>query len=247
MIKIKDISKNFGKKIALNNVNVSFKKGEIIALIGENGAGKSTLMRIMCGYLPQTSGVVEIFGHNINTDRIKALSYIGYVPELSVLYNDMYVYDFLLWIAGIWNIEDKNEAIITASQQMQIVDVLGEKIENLSKGYQKRVEIASAILHQPRFLILDEPTDGLDPNQKHDIRNFMKKYAKENIVLVSTHVLEDADIAKRVVMLSKGKIINDTSIKEFKKISCKNNLSEAFRILSTNAKDKKWDYFSYNF
>ncbi|MBQ8750372.1 MAG: ABC transporter ATP-binding protein [Alphaproteobacteria bacterium] len=239
MIKIENISKNFGKKVALNNVNLRFKKGEIIALIGENGAGKSTLMRIMCGYLPQTIGKVSIFGNDINDHRIKALSYIGYVPELSVLYSEMYVYDFLLWIAGIWNINDKKEAIISAAKQMQIIDVLGERIENLSKGYKKRVEIASAILHKPKFLILDEPTDGLDPNQKHDIRTFMKKYAKENIVLVSTHVLEDADIANRVVMLSQGKVINDTSIKEFKKVSCKNNLSEAFRILSANAKDKK--------
>lgn len=239
MIKIENISKNFGKKVALNDVNLRFKKGEIIALIGENGAGKSTLMRIMCGYLPQTIGKVSIFGNDINDNRIKALSYVGYVPELSVLYSEMYVYDFLLWIAGIWNINNKKEAIINAAKQMQIIDVLGERIENLSKGYKKRVEIASAILHKPKFLILDEPTDGLDPNQKHDIRTFMKKYAKENIVLVSTHVLEDADIANRVVMLSQGKVINDTSIKEFKKVSCKNNLSEAFRILSANAKDKK--------
>ena len=239
MIKIENISKIFGKKVALNDVNLRFKKGEIIALIGENGAGKSTLMRIMCGYLPQTSGRVSIFNNDINDHRIKALSYVGYVPELSVLYGDMLVYDFLLWVAGIWNINDKKEAIINAAKQMQIIDVLGERIENLSKGYKKRVEIASAILHKPKFLILDEPTDGLDPNQKHDIRTFMKKYAKENIVLVSTHVLEDADIANRVVMLSQGKVINDTSIKEFKKVSCKNNLSEAFRILSANAKDKK--------
>lgn len=239
MIKIENISKNFGKKVALNDVNLRFKKGEIIALIGENGAGKSTLMRIMCGYLQQTIGKVSIFGNDINDNRIKALSYVGYVPELSVLYSEMYVYDFLLWIAGIWNINNKKEAIINAAKQMQIIDVLGERIENLSKGYKKRVEIASAILHKPKFLILDEPTDGLDPNQKHDIRTFMKKYAKENIVLVSTHVLEDADIANRVVMLSQGKVINDTSIKEFKKVSCKNNLSEAFRILSANAKDKK--------
>ena len=239
MIKVENISKNFGKKIALSNVSFSLKKGEIIALIGENGAGKSTLMRILCGYIPETEGDIKIFGNDIKNNRIQALSYIGYVPELSVLYSEMIVYDFLLWISGIWNISNKDERILEVAKQMQIVNVLNERIENLSKGYKKRVEIASAILHKPKFLILDEPTDGLDPNQKHDIRNFMKNYAKENIVLVSTHVLEDADVASRVIMLSHGKIISDTNIKEFKKVSKTNSLSEAFRILSTNAKDEK--------
>ncbi len=239
MIKISNISKNFGKKVALSDINLSLKVGEIIALIGENGAGKSTLMRIMTGYIAPTCGNVTILGNDIEKDRLNALSNIGYVPELSVLYGEMTVYDFLVWIANIWNIKNTSEAIIEASKQMDIVDVLNERIENLSKGYKKRVEIASAILHKPKFLILDEPTDGLDPNQKYDIRLFMKNYAKDNSVLVSTHVLEDADIADRVVMVSNGKIVKDTTIKEFKKVSSANDLSEAFRILSSNKKGKK--------
>ena len=194
-------------------------------------------MRIMTGYLAQSEGSVNIFGSDIDTDRIKALSHIGYVPELSVLYGDMRVYDFLEWIAGIWNIKDKKEAIIEAAKQMKIIDVLNERIDNLSKGYKKRVEIASAILHQPLFLILDEPTDGLDPNQKRDIRSFIKKYAKKNLVLISTHVLEDANIANRVIMLAKGKVIKDTNIKEFKSISKTNDLSDAFCILSSLLKE----------
>ena len=239
MIKIENISKNFGKKVALSDINLSLNQGEVIALIGENGAGKSTLMRIMCGFLSPQQGNVNIEGYDINTNRLEALSYIGYVPELSVLYGDMLVYDFLLWIAQIWNIKDYKKAIIEASKQMNIVNVLNEKIDNLSKGYKKRVEIASAILHKPKFLILDEPTDGLDPNQKYDIRIFIKNYAKKNTVLVSTHVLEDASIADRVIMMSAGKIIKDTTISEFKKVSNSDNLSEAFRILSTKEKDKK--------
>lgn len=239
MIKISNISKNFGKKVALSDINLSLNVGEIIALIGENGAGKSTLMRIMTGYIAPTCGNVTILGNDIEKDRLNALSNIGYVPELSVLYGEMTVYDFLVWIANIWNIKNTSEAIIEASKQMDIVDVLNERIENLSKGYKKRVEIASAILHKPKFLILDEPTDGLDPNQKYDIRLFMKNYAKDNSVLVSTHVLEDADIADRVVMVSNGKIVKDTTIKEFKKVSSANDLSEAFRILSSNKKGKK--------
>lgn len=119
---------------------------------------------------------------------------------------------------------------------MQINDVLAEKIENLSKGYKKRVEIASALLHEPKLLILDEPTDGLDPNQKHDIREFMKQYARNNTVLVSTHVLEDADMANRVIMLSHGRLVRDTDIETFKKVSRNRDISEAFRIISEAAK-----------
>ena len=237
MIKIDNVSKFFSTKKALDEVNFSLDVGEIVALIGENGAGKSTLMRIMTGYLPATSGSVTILGYNVEDKRLQALSHVGYVPEISALYGDMLVYNFLEWISDIWQIKEKNKAIIDSAKQMKIIDVLDERIENLSKGYKKRVEIASAILHKPRFLILDEPTDGLDPNQKHDIRIFIKEYAKnKNTVLVSTHVLEDADIADRVLMLSHGKLIKDAKIKEFKKVSKKNNLSEAFRILSLGDK-----------
>ncbi len=239
MIKISNISKNFGKKIALSDINLSLDIGEIVALIGENGAGKSTLMRIMTGYLAPTCGSVSVFDNDIEKNRLKALSYIGYVPELSVLYGDMIVYDFLAWISNIWNIKNASSAISEAAKQMDIIDVLNERIDNLSKGYKKRVEIASAILHKPQFLILDEPTDGLDPNQKYDIRLFMKNYAQNHTVLVSTHVLEDADVASRVIMMKKGKIIKDTTIKDFKKVSSTNDLSEAFRILSANKKEKK--------
>lgn len=237
MIKIDNISKVFNTKKALDGVSLSLDLGSVVALIGENGAGKSTLMRIMTGYLPATSGNITVLGFDIEEKRLNALSHIGYVPEISALYGDMLVYNFLEWITDIWQIKEKKNAIIEAAKQMKIIDVLDEKIENLSKGYKKRVEIASAILHKPRFLILDEPTDGLDPNQKHDIRVFIKEYTKNNnTVLVSTHVLEDADIADRVVMLSHGKVLKDTNIKEFKKISKKNSLSEAFRILSLGAK-----------
>ena len=194
-------------------------------------------MRIMTGYLPATSGNVIILGYDIENKRLQALSHIGYVTEISALYGDMLVYNFLEWIADIWKIKNKKKVIVDTAKQMKIIDVLDEKIENLSKGYKKRVEIASAILHKPRFLILDEPTDGLDPNQKHDIRLFIKEYAEnKNTVLVSTHVLEDADIADKVIMLSHGKLIKNTNIKEFKKVSKNNNLSEAFRILSLGDK-----------
>lgn len=232
MITIDNISKKFGDNLALNNLNIVLKKGEITALIGENGAGKSTLMRIISGYISPTSGSVSIFGNDIEKNRIDALSFIGYVPEISSLYPDMIVYDFLEWIANIWQIDNVCKAIIDTAEQMKISDVLSQKIETLSKGYKKRVEIASALIHSPKLLILDEPTDGLDPNQKSDIRKFIKNYAKNNTVLLSTHVLEDTAIANRVIMLKKGVVVNDSSIKDFKKLSLHGDLSEAFRILS---------------
>jgi ABC-2 type transport system ATP-binding protein len=239
MIEIKNISKSFGNNNALTDVSATLNEGEVIALIGENGAGKSTLMRIMCGYLSPSSGNVLIYGKDIEANRIDALKFIGYVPEISSLYGDMIVYDFLKWITGIWNIKHSDSIICDISKQMQITDVLTEKIDNLSKGYKKRVEIASALVHSPKILILDEPTDGLDPNQKFEIRNFIKNYSKDNIVLISTHVLEDADVADKVIMLSKGKIVKHTTVSEFKKISKDKSLSEAFRILSNQAKGKK--------
>lgn len=237
MIKIKNISKSFEQKQVLDNICFTLNEGEITALIGENGAGKSTLMRIICGYLAPTVGQILINDNDIITDRIKALSLIGYVPEISSLYQDMTVYDFLVWIGEIWKLENISDTILSVSKQMSILDVLTSPICHLSKGYKKRVEIAAAIMHQPTFLILDEPTDGLDPNQRYDIRKFIKQYAQKKAVLISTHVLEDADIADRVVMLSQGRIINDSSLAEFKKLSLTQNLNESFRVISQQSRN----------
>ena len=233
MIEIEHISKSFGPKEVLKDINFTLDNCEIVALLGENGAGKSTLMRIICGYISPSLGNIKISNHDVINNRIEALSNVGYVPEISALYGDMSVFDFLMWFARIWQINNPEDCILKVAQQMNIIDVLGERIENLSKGFKKRVEIASAILHEPSFLILDEPTDGLDPNQKFEIREFIKQYAQKKTVLVSTHVLEDIDIAHRIIMLSQGKVISDTSLDNFKKVSKQQDLRDAFRILST--------------
>ncbi len=239
MINIEHVYKEYGKNPVLTDISLILKKGEIAVLLGENGAGKSTLMRIMCGCLPATAGKITVNGADIRNKRLEALSYIGYVPEISALYNDMSVFDFMLWTAAIRNVKNAEAAVTAAAEKMQITDVLPHKIETLSKGYKKRVEIAAAVQHQPQILILDEPTDGLDPNQKHDIRRFLRQYAKEHAVLVSTHLLEDAAMADRVIMLAGGKIIKDASTADFKNISEHNDFSEAFRILSRSLKEKK--------
>lgn len=237
MIKIQHISKKYGSKSVLEDINLTLKCGETIALVGENGAGKSTLLRIICGYISPSSGQVSVCDNDIGSNRINALKHIGYVPEISNLYGDMAVYDFLSWIAHLRDVKNTDEAIWSAAKNMHITDILLQKIDTLSKGYKKRVEIASAVLHQPDVLILDEPTDGLDPNQKRDIRRFMKQYSKKHIVLLSTHVLEDTEESGRIIMLAGGKIIKDTSIEEFKKISVNKNLGEAFHLLAKQAKE----------
>lgn len=237
MIKIQHISKKYGSKPVLEDINLTLKCGGTIALVGENGAGKSTLLRIICGYISPSSGQVSVCDNDVGQNRINALKCIGYVPEISNLYGDMAVYDFLSWIAHLRDVKNTDEAIWSAAKNMHITDILLQKIDTLSKGYKKRVEIASAVLHQPDVLILDEPTDGLDPNQKRDIRRFIKQYSKKHIVLLSTHVLEDTEEAGRIIMLAGGKIIKDTSIEEFKKISVNKNLGEAFHLLATQAKE----------
>ena len=233
MIKIQEVTKIFGSKIALGSTNFQLNDTGVVALIGENGAGKSTLMRIMCGYVSADNGKILIDDFDISSQRMQALKLIGYVPETTALYGEMIVYDFLVWIGKIWHLQSLNELILKISKQLKITDVLDENIENLSKGFKKRVQIAAALLHEPKFLILDEPTDGLDPNQRHEIRDFLKTYAENHAILVSTHSLEDLVVADRVIMLSHGKIIKDTSIEDFKKISHHKDLSEAFRILSS--------------
>ncbi len=239
MIEIEHISKTYGQHLALSDVNAVLKNGEITALVGENGAGKSTLMRIICGYIPPSDGKIRINSLDIQKQRLNALTYIGYVPEISILYGEMTVYDFMLWQTKLRNVLDYNNAILKAANNMRIIDILTQKIETLSKGYKKRVEIAAALTYSPQILILDEPTDGLDPNQKYEIRQFIQQYAKDHTVLVSTHVLEDALIADRIIMLAEGKIVNDSSLEEFKKISRHNDLNEAFRILSQPRKEGK--------
>ncbi len=239
MIEIKNISKNFNQKQVLTNISFSLKEGEITALVGENGAGKSTLMRLICGYMSPSTGCVLINENDIIKNRIKALSDVAYVPEISSLYQDMSVYDFLLWLGKVWQIKDIDETLFSTAKRMNIIDVLDQPIGFLSKGYKKRVEIAGAVMHQPSFLILDEPTDGLDPNQRQDIRTFIKQYAKKNTVLISTHVLEDADIADRVIMLAHGTIIHDSSMSEFRRLSQTQNLNDAFRIISKQLRKSK--------
>lgn len=234
MLKIKNVSKNFGNIAALKNVSFSINKGEIVALLGENGAGKSTLLRIISGFAEAGSGEVFFDKDEIKQCRMAVLQKCGYVQEVSSLYGDMTVFEFLKFAADLRQINPgeiatriKHSVALTGLQE-----VVNQRADTLSKGFKKRVELAAVMLAKPDVLLLDEPTEGLDPNQKFAVRETIKKYAKGHIVLLSTHTMEDVEaIASRVVLLHKGQVRADAKLQEFKK-TAKNDLSESFRKIT---------------
>ena len=235
MLKVENISKSFSAKRVLDDVSFTVKKGKIAALLGENGAGKSTLLRILSCFFEPDCGNVSIDDINIES-REKYLNSVGYVQEVSSLYGDMTAYEFLCLTADLRKLE-KNiipERIRKVAEMLEIKDVLHQKNETLSKGYKKRLELAAVLLAEPEVLLLDEPTEGLDPNQKEALRKIIKKYADSHIIIISTHTLEDVEaLASQVLLLHKGKLMADKSLKEFKK-AADNSLSASFQQATKN-------------
>ncbi len=231
MLVVKKLSKNFGRIRAVNNVNFALKRGEIVTLLGPNGAGKTTLMRLLSGYLEPSSGSVSILGHDITTARQEALKNIGYVPENSPLYGDMTVFEYFLFIAKLRCMDDSafQERYNEIVNNFELKTVINQRIETLSKGFRHRTAIAGALLTKPQVLILDEPTEGLDPNQKHVFRQFIKSYGQRNLVVVSTHIMEEVEaLATRVIMMNKGRIIKDSTAVDLKSFAKSQNLEDAF-------------------
>lgn len=210
MIKAEALTKVFGEHNAVDNVSFQVKTGEVLGFLGPNGAGKSTTMRMLTGYLPPTSGTIVIDGFNMEEKPIQARSSIGYLPENAPLYTDMSVYSFLDFTAGIRGLrgEDKRKALDNAIEICQLDKVLDQTIDTLSKGYRHRTCFAQAILCDPKVLVLDEPTDGLDPNQKHQMRQLIAEMGKNKAIIVSTHILEEVEaICTRVAIIDKGSIV----------------------------------------
>lgn len=235
MIVAKNLVKTFGKITAIDNVNFCINKGEVICLLGPNGAGKTTLMRLLTGYLEPSEGDCSIYGHNLSTSRVDALRKIGYVPENCPLYPEMSTYEFIKFTADIWGVS--NDEFVNNFKELvrylHLEEVINQQIETLSKGFKRRVGIAAALIHRPKVLILDEPTEGLDPNQKFEIRNFIREYGKSGIVVVSTHIMEEVEaISTRVLLLNRGKLIRDTTPQELKKTSSNNDMASAFRQIT---------------
>lgn len=231
MLEVCSVSKKFGHIQALDNVSFTLQKGKITALLGENGAGKSTLLRIISGYFDADEGSVKMDNLNIANDRIECLQKIAYVREVSNIYSELTVYEFLRFAADIHCIKEKisDEHIKKIINLMQLDDVIYQKSGTLSKGFKKRLDVAAALVAKPEILLLDEPTEGLDPNQKNVLRSLICKLAKDCMILISTHTMEDVEkTANCVLLLHKGKLLKNCSLAEFKKISRDNDLLSSF-------------------
>lgn len=232
-LKISHLCKKYDAITASDDLSFCARRGEIIALLGPNGAGKSTLMNMISGYLAPSSGSIEMLGKNIAEAALFAKENIGFLPEGSPLYPDISVKMFLQYMAELRGAakERVNEVIEIAN----ISNIVNQKIETLSKGYQRRVGFAQSILSNPPLLLLDEPTDGLDPNQKDYIRKLIVSMAKDKTIIISTHLLEEAEtVCNRIILLDKGKIKADGSLKDILKEAKAANLEEAFRNLTAH-------------
>ena len=231
-IKLVNINKTYDNISAVENFNFIAKKGEIIALLGPNGAGKSTLMNMITGFLAPTSGQIFVDGLNIADMAEAAKEKIGFLPEGSPLYPDMTVKMFLKYMASLRNVgkDEINKAVNLA----KIENVLNQKIETLSKGYLRRVGFAQSVLSNPDILLLDEPTDGLDPNQKSHMRELISKMGKDKTIIISTHLLDEAEtICNRIVLINKGNIMADGTFQDILKQTKTKTLENAFAKLTT--------------
>ena len=214
-IVVEGLLKNYGAQKAVNDISFSISKGEIVGFLGPNGAGKSTTMKMISGYIASDAGRAQVCGIDVSVDPINVKKKIGYLPEANPLYLDMYVREYLDFIAGVHQILDKKKAIEDVIVLTGLTVEAKKKINQLSKGYKQRVGLAAALIHDPEVLILDEPTSGLDPNQIIEIRNVIKTQGKNKTVLFSSHILQEVEaICDRVIIINKGKIVAEASPKE---------------------------------
>ena len=230
-LKIKNLTKKFGEQVALSNININIEKNGIIGLLGANGAGKSTLMKSIVGGLKIDSGEILFNNKDITTNEVETKSKIGFLPENNPLYLDMFVKEYLQFVANIHKIPYENvEKVINL---VGLTPEKSKKIKQLSKGYKQRVGLAQAIVHRPDLLILDEPTNGLDPNQIVEIRNLIKEIGQEKTIIISTHIMQEVEaLCSRVILIHKGNIIQDCPIDVFK--GKFQNLEDAFQYYTAN-------------
>ena len=235
MISINRLSRNFGSIVAVNGVSFDVGKGEVLGFLGPNGAGKSTLMKMLSCFLKPDSGTATVCGYDILKNPVEVRKSIGYLAENVPLYNEMTVGGFLNFICDARGIKDneRKQALDRIVPMCSIESVYHQTIETLSKGYKRRVGLAQALMHDPEVLILDEPTDGLDPNQKHEVRGLINQMSKEKCIVVSTHILEEVDaVCSRAIIISKGAIQVDSTPEKLK-AEYKCGLDEIFRKITT--------------
>ncbi|MEO0106573.1 MAG: ATP-binding cassette domain-containing protein [candidate division WOR-3 bacterium] len=217
MIEVQGLTKEFGAIKAVDDISFHIGRGEIVAFLGPNGAGKTTTMRMLTGYLLPTKGKCTINGLDVTEEPLRTKKLIGYLPEDNPLYPDMKIYEYLNFVGEVRDIKNLKERVDEVAEICGIKDVLNKEIGTLSRGYRQRVGVAQAIIHNPDILILDEPTEGLDPNQVMELRNLIKELGKEKTVMLSTHILSEAEATcERVLIINKGKLIADGSKSEIR-------------------------------
>ena len=225
---VSNVTKVFGEQYALDKVSFEAKKGEIVGFLGPNGAGKTTMMKIITGLIPPTEGEVTVCGLDIWKDSLKLRQLIGYLSEANPLYYDMYVREFLEFVAGVFHLKDKKKSVDEIIERTGLTPEQHKKIGALSRGYKQRVGIAQALIHDPEVLILDEPTTGLDPNQLIEIRELIRSYGKDRTVLLSTHIMQEVQaMCDHVIIINKGKLVADTLTKDLHQLAEKVGLKTA--------------------
>ena len=222
MIRVQNLVKLFGTKRAVDNISFSVERGQVLGFLGPNGAGKSTTMRMITGFIPPTEGSVTVGGFDMVENPIPAKKLIGYLPENAPAYTDMTVYGFLNFVAEVRGLrgDDKKKAVNRVVEMCFLEGVLHQSVDTLSKGYRHRTCFAQSIIHDPDVLILDEPTDGLDPNQKHEVRTIIRRMGEKKAIIFSTHILEEVDaVCSRAIIIDRGKIVADGTPDELRKKS----------------------------
>src|SRR4051812_6433496 len=217
-IEVKNLLKVYGEQKAVNNISFKVDKGEIVGFLGPNGAGKSTTMKIITGYLQQDGGEAFVSNVNVSKEPLTTKKKIGYLPEANALYYDMYVREYLEFIAEVHSVSNRQSAISRVIEMVGLIPESKKKIGQLSKGYKQRVGLAAALIHDPEVLILDEPTSGLDPNQIVEIREVIRQQGKNKTVLFSSHILQEVEaICDRVIIINKGEIVADDKLSDLQK------------------------------
>jgi ABC-2 type transport system ATP-binding protein len=237
MIEIENLTKHFGPIAAVSGLSLAVAKGEVLGFLGPNGAGKSTSMKMAAGFLIPDGGTVRIAGHDIITDTLAAQRVLGYLPEGAPAYGDMTPRQFLNFIAQVRDLKGSaaGDALARAVARTELNSVLDRPIDTLSKGFRRRVGLAQAILHDPDVLILDEPTDGLDPNQKHAVRELIREMAPSKTIVISTHVLEEVEaVCTRAIIIDRGRIVADDTPASLAARSKTGRLDDIFRELTSS-------------
>ena len=230
-IVVDNVSKEFGSQRALNDVSLTLERGEVVGLLGPNGAGKSTLMRLITGFLPPTEGRIEVCGFDVMDAPLETKRRVGYLPERNPVHEDMYVREYLQFVAGVHGVKNKAQRVASVIEEVGLTPEVHKQIGQLSKGYRQRVGLAQALIHDPDVLILDEPTSGLDPNQLVDIRALIRRLGQDRTVILSTHIMQEVEaMCDRVVLIRLGNIVADGPLSEF--VAAEGGLEAQFKALT---------------